>query len=50
MRRPSFEALHPDFGARVTGLDLTAALAGEMVEMIREAIDTHSLLCFPAQP
>jgi len=44
-----FEPLHPDFGARVLGVDLTASLSEEVVRQIREAIDTYSLLCFPEQ-
>ena len=43
------EPLHPDFGARITGLDLTTRLSEPEVEAIREAIDTWSLLCFPGQ-
>ena len=43
------EPLHPDFGARVTGVDLTARLSESEIEAIREAIDTWSLLCFPGQ-
>ena len=42
------EPLHPDFGVRITGLDLTADLSDDDVEAIREA--TCSLLCFPGQP
>ena len=45
----SFEPLHPDFGARVTGLDLARAPAGESLEALRAAIDRFSLLCFPDQ-
>ena len=44
------EPLNAPFGARVTGLDLTANLSEDDIEAIREAIDTHSLLCFPDQP
>lgn len=44
-----FEALHPDFGARVTGLELTNALSDREVGALHEAIDTYSLLCFPNQ-
>ena len=44
------EPLKPGFGARITGVDLTADLSDEAVEEIREAIDTWSLLCFPEQP
>ncbi|ANK82826.1 MAG: hypothetical protein TEF_20000 [Rhizobiales bacterium NRL2] len=43
------EPLHDDFGARITGVDLTPPLAPDMVEAIREAIDEHSLLIFPDQ-
>ena len=43
------EPLHPDFGARITGVDLGAPLSEPDVESIREAIDTWSLLCFPGQ-
>ena len=44
-----FELLHDDFGARVTGIDLTAELAIEAVDEIRKAMDEHSFLCFPDQ-
>ena len=50
MSQLNLEPLHPGFGARITGLDLTAELSDEDVEAIREAVDTHSLLCFPNQP
>ncbi len=43
------EPLHPDFGAEITGVDLTSRLSESEVEAIREAIDTWSLLCFPDQ-
>ena len=45
-----FEELHPDFGARVTGIDLTASLSTQDIENIKEAVDTYSFLCFPKQP
>lgn len=44
------DALHADFGARATGLDLRTELDGETVEKIRNAIDEYSFLCFPDQP
>jgi alpha-ketoglutarate-dependent 2,4-dichlorophenoxyacetate dioxygenase len=50
MTQLSFEPLHTDFGARVTGVELTSPLNDDTVEAIREAIDTYSLLCFPDQP
>ncbi len=44
-----FEALHADFGARVTGADLAKPLTAQALDEIREAIDRFSLLCFPNQ-
>ena len=50
MSRLDIEPLNAPFGARITGLDLTADLSEEAVEAIREAIDTWSFLCLPEQP
>ena len=50
MNSLDIEPLNAPFGARITGLDLTADLSEEVVEAIREAIDTYSFLCFPEQP
>ena len=49
---PAFqiEPLHPDFGVRITGIDLSEPLDAALVEDIREAIDLHSFLYFPDQP
>ena len=44
------EPLHEDFGARITGVDLTSALPDDVAAAIRKAVDTYSLLCFPEQP
>ncbi len=49
MTRLEIEALHDGFGARVTGVALSGDLADGDLALIREAIDTHSLLCFPDQ-
>lgn len=46
----TIEPLHPDFGGRVTGVDLRQPLAQETVEEIRVAMDDYSFLCFPGQP
>ncbi len=46
----TIEKIHPDFGARVTGVDLREPLTDEVVEEIRAAIDDYSFLCFPDQP
>ena len=45
-----FEPLHPEFGARVTGIDLRAALSDAARDEILAAIDEYSFLCFPDQP
>lgn len=44
------EPLHPDFGVRVTGIDLSAPLSEETREEIRAAVDRHSFVWFPDQP
>ncbi len=43
------EPLHPDFGARVTGIALSGDLTDTEVAQIHEAIDSYSVLCFPDQ-
>ena len=43
------DSLHSDFGARVTGVNLTEALSQAVIEEIHNAIDTYSFLCFPNQ-
>jgi alpha-ketoglutarate-dependent 2,4-dichlorophenoxyacetate dioxygenase len=45
----TIEPLHPDLGARITGVDLGAPLAADVVDTIRAAIDGYSVLCFPGQ-
>lgn len=45
----TFEPIHPDFGARVTGLDLAGPLDDEAVAALHEAVDSYSLLHFPEQ-
>jgi len=44
------EPLHPDFGVRVTGIDLSEPLTEETREEIRAAVDRHSFVYFPDQP
>lgn len=43
------EALHPDFGGRITGIDLRAPISHATVDEIRAAIDDYSFVCFPGQ-
>jgi alpha-ketoglutarate-dependent 2,4-dichlorophenoxyacetate dioxygenase len=43
------EPLHPLFGARVHGVDLSAPLDAEPLAALRTAFDEHSVLLFPDQ-
>ncbi|MGE0766418.1 MAG: TauD/TfdA dioxygenase family protein [Hyphomicrobiaceae bacterium] len=43
------QPVHPDLGARITGLDLRTALDEATVAAIREAVDRYAFLVFPAQ-
>lgn len=43
------EPLHADFGARITGVDLTKALLEDVIEEVRVTIDEYSFVCFPDQ-
>jgi alpha-ketoglutarate-dependent 2,4-dichlorophenoxyacetate dioxygenase len=45
----TIEPLHPDFGARVTGVDIRSDLSDPTAEEIRAAIDEHSFVYFPGQ-
>jgi len=45
----NIEPLHPELGARITGLDLRKDLEGDRLELIREAVDTYSILLFEDQ-
>jgi len=49
MSQLNFSSLNADFGARVTGIDLTRPLSDEEISQIRDAIDTYQVLCFPGQ-
>jgi alpha-ketoglutarate-dependent 2,4-dichlorophenoxyacetate dioxygenase len=44
------ERLHPEFGARITGIDLREALSDDAREEILAAVDEYSFVCFPDQP
>jgi alpha-ketoglutarate-dependent 2,4-dichlorophenoxyacetate dioxygenase len=43
------EPLHPELGARIAGLDLRKDLHADVLESVREAIDTYSFLLFEDQ-
>ena len=49
MNQIKIEPLHDNFGARVTGTVLSGDLPDSDVALIRDAIDTYSVLCFPDQ-
>ncbi len=49
MVSPNFEALHPDFGAKVTGINLGESLNSSAIHTIKQAIDNFSFLWFPNQ-
>ena len=49
MNFQNVEPLHTDFGAQITGLDLSKRLSKETIFDIQEAIDRYSFLCFPDQ-
>ena len=42
-------SLHPDFGARIDGLDLRAPLEPEVLEKVLDAFNRRQLLYFPGQ-
>ena len=44
------EPLMPDFGARVSGVDIGGVVAENVFQEIRAAFEQHSVLVFPAQP
>jgi alpha-ketoglutarate-dependent 2,4-dichlorophenoxyacetate dioxygenase len=46
----NFETLHPRFGARVTGVDLSNDLNDETFAELRNGFARHSVLIFPDQP
>ena len=49
MSQLSYEALHPEFGVRIRGVDVGRPLSPDLVAELNEAIDRHSFVCFPDQ-
>lgn len=49
MTKLDMTPLHPEFGARVTGVDLLNGLDTSTLAAIRSAIDDHAFLVFPDQ-
>jgi alpha-ketoglutarate-dependent 2,4-dichlorophenoxyacetate dioxygenase len=44
-----YEELHPEFGVRIRGIDVSQPLAPDLVAEINAAIDRYSFVCFPDQ-
>lgn len=49
MNEFNIEPLHADFGARVTGIDLSGELPEAHLKLVTDAINDWSFLCFPDQ-
>ncbi len=49
MPKLDFEPLHPEFGARVKGIDLRRDLDATTEAALREAVDTYAFLLFEGQ-
>ncbi len=49
MSAMKFEPLHDEFGARVSGVDMSVPLNDSMLEQLFAAIDIYSFLVFPGQ-
>lgn len=45
----TYERLHPDFGARITGVDLASTLSADEIAELHQAVDQYSVLHFPGQ-
>lgn len=45
----NIEPLHPEFGARITGVNMSAPMDTKLLADLRDAIDRHSFLLFPDQ-
>ena len=44
-----YEELHPEFGVRIHGVDVSGPLAADLVAEINAAVDRYSFVCFPDQ-
>ena len=50
MTLPRIERLHTDFGAKVTGIDMSNDIGSGVASDLRAAVDEYSLIYFPDQP
>ena len=49
MAQLRYEELHPEFGVRIHGVDVSGPLAADLVAEINAAVDRYSFVCFPDQ-
>jgi len=49
MAQLRYEELHPEFGVRIHGVDVSRPLAADLVAEINAAVDRYSFVCFPDQ-
>lgn len=49
MSQLRYEKLHPEFGVRIHGVDVSKPLAPEVIKDINAAVDRYSFVCFPGQ-
>ena len=50
VRTLNIKPIHPEFGAKITGVDFAQMPTTEVINEIKLAIDEYSFLCFPDQP
>lgn len=49
MNQLRYDELHPEFGARIQGVELDKPLSAALIQEINAAIDRYSFVCFPGQ-
>ncbi|MBS0550606.1 MAG: TauD/TfdA family dioxygenase [Proteobacteria bacterium] len=49
MSQLTYEKLHPEFGVRLRGVDVSKPLTTELTREISAAVDDYSFVCFPGQ-
>jgi alpha-ketoglutarate-dependent 2,4-dichlorophenoxyacetate dioxygenase len=49
MSQLQYEKLHPEFGVRIRGVDVSKTLAPDLIGEITAAVDRYSFVCFPGQ-
>lgn len=49
MSQLQYEKLHPEFGVRIHGVDVSKPLVPDVIKDINAAVDRYSFVCFPGQ-